>query len=767
MLANTSTVRFPSKCIQVGHQIMHIVKPRLNPLLTLLFFPAFLFAQGVDIRGTVADSVSGEKIPYANVMVVGTSRGAASNLQGFYLIANVPPGRYQISASTVGHQVSIKSVEVRMGNPMIVNFELAPKDVQMSEVMVTGAAKRELSEIQTSVHILEQRDMKAVPVAAQEDVFRSIEILPGIVSTSDVSSQFYVRGGAGDQNLILLDGMNIYNPYHAFGIFSIFDSDVLKTTDVYTGAYPAEYGGRLSSVVNMTTLDGGAKSISGHANINFLSGKVQLDGPLPVSIGSPITWLVSVRKSLFSETFTKFLNKDLPLSFFDGFAKVTFRPGETEAKYGFEIFSSGDDLKSTNPTEPDYSWRTSALGFTASGLIGDRAFVTAAMFMNRYVAERDAKQSNDIASESTSVYEPGMRVNATIHTDSDDLFFLGLQLNFPMLDYSTTNNFGVAIDETSHLAEGTAWVKYQTAPSRLQADLGLCLDVGSLMTRTAGIEIIQPRVSLSYGLWDTWKAKAAVGRFTQNMITVNNEDDLISIFNAWIEVPEGQKSETSDHYVLGLEGNVLPTLSTNFQTYYKTYGRLLLYNQDKIDAYQPDYITGTGKAYGLESLIRYGSDLADLYVAYTLGWTTVTSNGITYCPRYDRRHTLNLLSVIHAATKFDVSLRWSLGSGLPFTETVGFYDRLHLTNLLRGSYLGETGESYVMLGSRNARRLPTFHQLDASATYRFVLEPIRGTVGVNIVNVYNQKNIFYVDRKTSQQVNMLPFFPTATLNITF
>ena len=387
--------------------------------------------------------------------------------------------------------------------------------------------------------------------------------------------------------------------------------------------------------------------------------------------------------------------------------------------------------------------------------------------MNRYVARRDAKQSKDITSESTSVFEPGMRVSATFHTDSGELFFFGLQLNAPILDYTTTNNFGETIDATSSVGQGTTWVRYQTGPGRLQADVGLCLDYGSLLTRTAGIETIQPRVSLSYGLWDTWKAKIAVGRFTQNVITVNNEDDVISIFNAWMKVPEDQKSETSDHFVLGLEGNLLPTLSTDFQMYYKDYRSLVLYNRNKIDVYDPDYVTGSGKAYGLESLVRYGSDFTDLFAAYTLGWTTVTSNGFTYPPRYDRRHTLNLLAVLHAAPKLDISLRWALGSGLPFSETVGYYDRLHMTNLFRGSYLGETGELYTMLGDKNARRLSTFHQLDASATYQFSMESLRGSIGIDIVNVYNQKNIFYIDRMTGQQVNMLPFFPTATLNITF
>lgn len=311
------------------------------------------------------------------------------------------------------------------------------------------------------------------------------------------------------------------------------------------------------------------------------------------------------------------------------------------------------------------------------------------------------------------------------------------------------------------------WARYQTAPSRLQADMGIFLDLGSLLSRGGGLEVIQPRINLSYGLWDNWKGKVSYGRFSQSVVTVNNEDDIISIFDAWIQVPQELKSEQADHYVVGLEGNVLPSLSTNFQAYYKSYGSLVTYNRDKVDAQDPDYVGGTGRAYGAEALIRYGSKLADVYAAYTLGWTTVTSGGLTYFPRYDRRHTLNLLTVFHAAEAFDITVRWEFGSGFPFTQTIGYYDRLTLQDLFHGSSLGETGKPYAVLGDKNVARLPTYHRLDASAMYRFSLKPITGTLGIHVVNVYNHKNVFYFDRKTGQEINMLPFFPSATLSIDY
>jgi hypothetical protein len=732
-------------------------------LFVVLFVPTILLAQGVDIRGVVSDSASGERIPFTNVVILKTNRGAASNLQGFYLITNVPPGRYELSASSIGYLPRVKTITVRYGEPLVVNFELPSKPVQVSEVVVTDVAKRELTEIQTSVHVLDQRDIQAVPTAVQQDVFRSITILPGIVSTSDVSSQFYVRGGAGDQNLILLDGMRIYNPYHAFGIFSIFDPDIIKTTEVYTGAFPPEFGERLSSVVNMTTRDGGARRISGRANLNFISSKLQLDGP--ALEGS--TWLVSARKSLFSGTFKNFLNKDLPLSFYDGFVKFTSEAGEAEGKYSGEWFFSGDDLKSSDPNEPDYSWRTGAAGFVAAGLIQDRVYVQSVGFQNTFKAWRDAKSSKDVTPASTSVQEVGVRTNATLYTDSRDLYFFGFEFSFPTLDYQLVNSYGITRHLSSTFVQSTVWAHYQTSIGPLKTDLGIHIDAGTMFERGVDLAAFQPRLNVSYPLWGNWRAKVSYGRFTQNMITVNNEDDVISIFDAWIKVPDELKPEQADHYVLGLEGNVLPTLSASFQGYYKSYGSLVTYNREKIDARDPDYVNGTGEAHGLESLVRYGIPDVDLYASYTLGWTTITTNGFTYYPRYDRRQSLNLLAVLRPLQQMEVSLRWEIGSGLPFTQSMGYYDRLTFSDIFRGSPEGETGDPYSILGAKNAARLPAYHRLDAGATYRFTYGRLIGSVGVNIINVYNHRNVFYFDRKTGQQIDMLPFFPTATISLEY
>ena len=735
---------------------------RIRFLSFLLFFvvSAGVWAQGVDIRGVVADSATGEKLPYANVILVGTNKGAATNLNGFYLIPNVSPSDYEIAASSIGYEKRTQRIRVGTNGPIIVEFKLPSKPVEFSEVVVTDKAKRELVEINTSVHVLDQRDLQRVPLMMQEDVFRAIQILPGIVSASDVNSHFYVRGGGGDQNLILLDGMKIYNPYHAFGAFSIFDPDIIKTTEVYTGAFPPGFGGRLSSVINLTTRDGKATSVGGKASINFLSSKLLVEGPLM----GDFRWIANGRKSLFKNTLGTLYGKDVPLSFYDAFIKVT-RENEDYSRYGVQGFFSSDVLTSPNPHEPNYSWKNHAVGFTGSGLIQDRVFVYGVGFENSFEAHRDNKKSSSVTPSTTKVRETGILLNATLYTDRHDLYFFGFEFSFPTLEYTLVNNFGVPRRLYSSYVESWSWVRYQTKLTGLQIDGGFHFDIGSMFQRTPELSMVQPRLNVSYSLTQDWKAKASFGRFNQNIVTVNNEDDVIPIFDAWVRIPDYLKPEQADHYVLGIEGNIWRSLSTSVQTYYKHYGSLVTYNRDKIDALDPDYVNSKGRSYGVEALVRYGDELVDVYAAYTLGWTIINIHGFEYPPRYDRRHSTNLLTIFHILDDLEASVRWEIGSGFPFTQSVGYYDRLRMRDVFDDSFVDETGPTYTLLGEKNKARLPWYHRMDVSLTYRFKFPNLKGSVGLHVVNVYDRRNIFYFDRSTGRRVNTLPFFPSATVSI--
>ena len=729
----------------------------LTSLLTLS-----TFAQALDIRGVVSDSASGELIPYANIIILNTSRGAATNAHGFYLIPSVPPGSYEIAASSVGYRPQVKPVVVTGTAAITVNFRLSQQPVEMHEVVTTGKAKTELLQVYPSAHVLEKAEMQMVPVTGQPDVFRSIQILPGIISTSDVNSQFYVRGGASDQNLILLDGMKIYNPFHAFGLFSIFDPDILKSAEVFTGGFPADYGGRLSSVINILSRDGNASSYAGHANLNFLSSKLQLEGP----ISQNLQLIATGRKSVFSETFKRFLNQTVPLSFYDALVKATFKRPDSQDKYSLQVFLSRDDLKSSDPDEPDYSWKSTSAAFQVNSLIQDRLFVNMVLSGSKFDQLRDPKASETISPSSTTVKEFTVRANATYYTDSKDLYFFGFEISFPTVEYKLVTRFGEQKTLTSTNPEIGSWARYLMQIGVLRADIGVRTEIASLLRGRSAKSALQPRLSLSLDLDGNWKWKATYGRFSQEIITVTNEDDVIPIFTPWIGVPDNLEAEQADHYVIGIDGNPMPNLSTTFNGYYKHYSSLVTYNRDKVDASEPDYINSTAGAYGAEALLRFSSNLVDLYAAYTLSWVKIDQHGFVYPPRYDRRHAANLLGSLHWITNLDVTLRWEFGSGLPFTQSLGFYDKLTLGDLYPNPFLTETGSPYTLYGPKNAARLPTYHRLDLNLSYRLdIFRSIRTAVGLNIINVYDRKNVFYFERKTGRRINMLGFFPSLNLTL--
>ncbi|MBI3788457.1 MAG: TonB-dependent receptor [Ignavibacteriales bacterium] len=733
----------------------------------MLFFSCSISpaaAQQADIRGVVSDSSNGDRIPYANLIIKDTNQGASANTLGFYLIPGVPSGTYIISASAVGYKRSEKIVVVQGSAPIIVNFRLKSQAVQLEEVVVTGRTKPKALEIQTSVHIVDKKDLEMVPVNTQGDVLRSIQILPGIVTTSDVNSQFYVRGGASDQNLILLDGMRIYNPFHAFGLFSSFDPDIVRSTEVYTGAFPVEFGGRLSSVINMASRDGNAGALSTKASVNFLSSKLQLEGPFTESIQA----IVTARKSVFSTTFKNFLHQQVPLSFYDGLVKLSLKDPNEQNHYSIQAFVSHDELLSENPEEPDYLWSNKAFGMQASFLMSDRLFWNLTISLGQFDQRQDPKNSLTARPASNTVSEAGMSANITYYTEERDLYLFGFEFYFPKTEYTQINRLNASVSANGSSPQLSLWARYQKQFDRLKVELGLRAEVGNLFDGRSLKGSLQPRVNLGLDLFDDWKAKAAFGRFSQNILTVTNEDDILPIFTPWVTVPDNLDAEQADHYVLGIEGGITNRLSVNLQSYYKYYNSLVTYNRDKIDAGEPDYINAQGSSYGGEVLLRYAHPLIDVYSAYTLTWVRINLNGFEYAPRYDRRHTLNLLTSIHILQSLDLSLRWEFGSGLPFTQSIGFYDKLTLGRGFPNQSTTETGNPEALYGAKNASRLPTYHRMDVSLSYRAQLfSSFKTTVGINLINLYDRKNISYFDSNTGQRYNMLGFFPSATATLEF
>ena len=728
--------------------------------LSFLSLPRVL-AQGVDIRGTVSDSVTGERLPYVTVTLEGTNRGAATNADGFYMITSVPFGRVEITAHALGYEKKSRRFLVQALAQVNVNFKLTPQPIQESEVVSEGVRKPEIAEIYSSVHVVDQAMMQAVPVAGQSDLLRTLQILPGVASTADVSAKLYVRGGAGDQNLILLDGMKIYNPYHALGLFSVIDPDLVKSVEVYTGGFPAGLGGRLSSVVNVRTLTGTSNALSGIVLLDPVASKLQLGGPA----GEENTWIISGRRSILNDPYKHILSNSVPLSFYDVFAKFSHWSSEI-GRISLQGFLTGDDISSPRSDEPDYSWKNQAIGLSSVGLIGDRFYADASTYLNRFTIKRDAKFSSVPPAES-NVSEFGIRGEFTMYSDARDVYLVGFDVSTSDFENTITNRDRSRHTYSDLIPEGMLWLRYQKSYGQLKADAGVQVDVTSIVNKGVGLYSFQPRINLSYAVGPDWRVKMSYGVFTQHAVTATNENDIVSLFEAWMAVPKELDPEQADHYVIGLEGNITPTLSVAVDGYYKAYRSLVLYNEEKVFYTDPDFVTGKGHSNGVECLLRYSSPAFDLYGSYTLGWAQITANGITYAPRYDRRHSISLMGVVRPFQHWDLSLLWQFGTGYPYSQTVGFYDRLLFNSIGGTQFYNDTGTPYAELGDKNAVRLPPYHRLDASITYRFEIAPLHLEAGFHVVNVYGRKNLLTFDRYTGQRTDMIPFYPSFMLKAEF
>jgi hypothetical protein len=389
------------------------------------------------------------------------------------------------------------------------------------------------------------------------------------------------------------------------------------------------------------------------------------------------------------------------------------------------------------------------------------------VFGSTYSAERDAKDSKVITPASSSVKHYGLRTSATVYTSPEDLYYFGFEFGAPSLDYRYVNALGQPQEISSTFIEPLAWFRYMAKYENFEFDGGFHIEVGSLLAGGNFAHEVQPRLNVSALLVGTWRAKLSFGRFTQRMLTVGNEDDVISIFDAWIRVPDNIPPEQADHYVVGLSGNLSEQTSLNLEGYIKNYNSLVVFNRDKVDPTDPDYVQGTGKSSGVELMLRSKVDWIDLYLAYSLSWARVDNQGLTYYPRYDRRHHLNLMAIGRLAKGLSVTLRWEYGSGFPFSQTVGYFDQLSLGNALPGQFEVENGSPYLMLGAKNAARLPAYHRLDADLAYDVTIMGFNASLGIDILNVYDNKNFFYFDRKIGQSINMLPFYPSASLTIKY
>ena len=713
------------------------------------------------LRGFVSDSLSGEVLPYANIYIPEINRGTNTDFRGYFLMASLPFNRrLSVIVSYVGYNSRTVWITIEPYQVTDIRVELSSVNLQMKTIESVGFRYPKENATDVSLQRITMRELEKMPQGVETDIFRSLTNLTGVQSGGDVSSRYYVRGSNNNENLILLDNATIYNPYHAMGILSSIDPDIVSSLEFYKGGFPTEYSGRLSSVLKIVTKDGNQNSFGAKASISALTGKLMLEGPIPHG-----SFIVAGRKSYSNFILKKFRNDNtLPADFYDVFMKLNYSNDDVmkDAKFTVSFYSSSDKINNGNPLLADYNWSNSSIDFNYFQISDSPLFyqidVSASDFKgeqtpNYSTAKNIFNQVSDVTMRMDFNYvygnknelDGGFRI-----TEINNKLYVNNQRE-------QTDNIG------GHGTNISIYLKYKLLSlENLSAEFGTRLNATRLAAGGPAYSL-EPRSSFTYRFSPEVLFKAAWGIYMQDLVTISDENSVSTVFEPWLITPSYLQPSTATHYISGFEFNPTNSLSFNLEGYYKLMKNLAIVNEQKYVSSDPDLIPGKGESYGVEFQTKYGMFPINVSVAYSLMWSFRDVNGVRYVPRFDSRNNLTLAMDYDFGGGWQASAQWSYSSGLPFTQIAGYYEKLQIDDVTSGNYILNSYIPFTILGGLNLGRLPDYHRLDLSVSKKIQIGKTRIYFDVSVLNVYNRKNLFYFTRDTGKRVDMLPFLPSATI----
>ena len=712
-----------------------------------------------------------------------TNTGTITDVNGFYFFTNVPPGDYNLVATYVGYDSISVPVKISPNTIIYKSLTMTESSVQLSEVSISSSREKSRSTVNISQISVTGRQIKTLPsVGGESDIAQYLQVLPGVISTGDQGGQIYIRGGSPIQNKILLDGLNIFNPFHSVGFYSVFETELIKNTEVYTGGFGAEYGGRISAIVDITTREGNKKRMSG-----FLSGgpfmvKGLIEGPLKKfkEGGSSISYVMTAKKSLI-ENSSKSLYKyaatndsvGLPFSFSDYYGKLSFN-GANGSKVNIFGFNYQD--KYANPALAKIDW-TNTGGGANFVLIpsGSDIIIDGLVGFTKYNSSLQEKNDQP---RTSAIDEISAQLNFSLFGNKSELKY-GLDLRSLRTDFEFVNPFGIRIIQEQNTTEMGLFGKYKRIFGQLIAEPSMRIQYYSSL----GTITFEPRLGLKYNISNDLRLKFSGGRYTQNLLSTSNERDVVNLFNGFLTGPESQvlgldnnvmknKLQISHHAIAGVEYDLSKKIKLNAEAYYKDFPQLIVVNRNKTQRSQPDYSVETGSAYGAELSIKYEIPKVYVWTTYSYGFVNRYDGQQTYPTIFDRRHNANVLLTYtpDRAATWQISGRWNLGSGFPFTKTKAFYNHIDFLSGPDTDYetTNPNNVGIVYSDVRNGGRLPYYHRLDISVQKKIIFSKYTSLeLNLSVTNAYNRENIFYFDRIRYERVNQLPFLPSVGAKINF
>ena len=745
------------------------------------------------ISGTITAQKTGETIIGATIKAGNT--GTTSNEYGFFSLT-LPAGSYELEISGVGMQT--RKLKVVLNKDMSIPVTLQEASATLDSVTVSASRGRSISNPQMGIERLTVREISNIPVLfGERDILKTIQLLPGIKSAGDGNSGFYVRGGAADQNLILLDEATVYNASHLLGFFSTFNSDAIKDITVYKGGMPAQYGGRLSSVLDIKMNDGNNKEYGVGGGIGLISAKINVEGPIQKDKSS---FLVSARRT-YADMFLKLSSdstiNDNTLYFYDLNAKLNYIIGEKDRIYlsgyfGRDVLGAGDLF--------GIDWGNSTATLRWNHLFSNKLFSNTSLIYSNYnynISIRDGANNFDIFSQ---IRDWNLKQEFQWYLNSRNNLRFGLHSTYHIIRPGEVRPSGQSSINPLELQRRYAWENalYASntwqASDRINVTYGLRVNAFSILGEGDYYAVnengkvtdtfyygrgdfvktyinAEPRLAISYQFNATASVKASYVRNVQNLHLLSSSTTT-SPTDKWVASTNIIKPEISDQFSLGYYKNLAGNrYELTTEAYYKIMQNQVDY-RDGADIFTSDPIEtqllfGKGRAYGLEAQLKKKSGRLTGWISYTLSKTERKIDGINnneWCnARQDRTHDISVVASYRLNHKWILSANWVFYTGDAVTFPAGKYQ---IDN-----------ETVYYYTERNGHRMPDYHRLDLGATWVFKpRKKYTSELTFSLYNAYGRENAFTINFRDSEdkpgtteavRVALFKFIPSVSYNFKF
>ena len=723
------------------------------------------------INGFVRNDLNGEPISYANVFISNTSLGAATDRDGYFVISDIPSDTYEVNVSMIGYAVHKETIDLTNTSSIRIEVRMKEQVIKGSEILVTAERQKFERSIESSQISLDIREINSAPAFIEPDVFRTLQMLPGVQTTSDFSSALYVRGSTPDQNLIMLDGIVVYNPYHLGGIFSTFNTDAIKEADFHAGGFPARHGGRMGAILNVINREGNTNKITGMANISLISSKGLLEGPLPRWRGMKGSWMISGRRTYFdsivdalkipigqkadgTDAYFQF-----PYFFYDYQVKINLDInqdhritysrfyGDDVLDYSWDERESIDNANVNRDTETGFNikwpWGNRTNGIIWRWIMSPEMVAKTFVSNSRYrfdfelgfyfrdtytyadsVTEiftdinwrlYDIINDNSIETELTWKATDRHKITAGFQLKSVD-FDLGEEVNIATQDTSVTFS-PLTLDNKTREISFFIQDRWEFS-EKFKFQLGIRGTDYNLHDEF----YLDPRLGMKYHYSKNVALKLNWGLYHQFLTTANNQDENLRLVELWLGIPEDKPAAISQHIIGGLEYMSQRNIFYRMEIYQKDFDNLLTLkqeNQNTMEGDNPDtpfneFWDTQGNSWGVEFLLKQSTGRLNGWVGYTYAETKYfTEPSGWHHPNFDRTHTINIVGNIELTEELEISTALTQSSGNPYTKILGrVYDWEQ--NLYQDTYWYPL-DSYIV-GEKNTERYDDYFRIDVGMT---------------------------------------------------